>query len=906
MNSKICKSCQSPADEETRFCADCGAFLLNSCSCGYQLSGSESFCPQCGNVTETSAHRNVKPDSGILPGLSVEPEAPNGRQADARLPEFTAGEELLDQYQVIEKIGSGGKGVVYRVLHLALNEEMAIKAVGSFDSIDSLLEEYRDEYKAQVGIRHEHILHVEAPVKLTKNNVNYLLLPMELARESFADWLHRHPLEDEQRLEKGLELFRQVCLGVQAIHEKGLAHLDLKPHNLLITGNEENPILKVTDFGLSRSMSQQDQRSSLYGDGIGTPAYMAPEQILAARWKDVGKEADIYALGMILYELLDGDLPYSGSAEQIKQKKRDASIKISTPDGPDHLVKAVMACLVREKPERLSDAKTLLNSIEGTKEESTSKTTREHSRANTYYDDDYKAWLRDKIEQSQIYFDGFLIQHSDVLSLFDQNLFSHTVFEEGKRHLQVRQKDLLHDPLPEAVHEIFSELDEEIKEKDEQYYLFLYANGEKEKAKYELDKSSSQAGLNDHFLTFSKAYAVLFDNQDTATLIIKELERNKVKAEDSSFWRECAEIWKEVLDDEREARRCLEKAERKAEYSHHWTDCARGWKKIFNDDREARRCLQQAVSKAEFTEYRIICAEAWKEIFDDDREARRHLQQAESKAEDSYDWRECARAWETIFDDEHEAERCVEKANSFPPPVPPPPQGIIVKSIICGTFYEAPLPDSDPFVKVGDQVKEGETLCIVETMGVMNEIVVEFSGIVKQKLVENGTDVDFDQPLFVIEKDEISFPPPTPPLPPPPLKKVVKSARIDTFHTQVKKVLIVEDDLVLNLLYLSYMEKLGFETEGELDYGKTAIETAKVVNPDLILMDISLEGDMDGIEAMLEIRKFSSVPVVYITGNSDRAQQERAEATDYTDYLIKPVEFDELKACLLKANIIQK
>jgi two-component system, response regulator PdtaR len=122
--------------------------------------------------------------------------------------------------------------------------------------------------------------------------------------------------------------------------------------------------------------------------------------------------------------------------------------------------------------------------------------------------------------------------------------------------------------------------------------------------------------------------------------------------------------------------------------------------------------------------------------------------------------------------------------------------------------------------------------------------------------------------------------------------------------SETKKVLIVEDDLILNLLYESYMEKLGFETEGELVYGKTAIEMARKVGPDLILMDISLEGDMDGIEAMLEIRKFSSVPVVYITGNSDKAHQERAKATNYTDYLIKPIEFNELKACLKKARII--
>jgi DNA-binding response OmpR family regulator len=123
--------------------------------------------------------------------------------------------------------------------------------------------------------------------------------------------------------------------------------------------------------------------------------------------------------------------------------------------------------------------------------------------------------------------------------------------------------------------------------------------------------------------------------------------------------------------------------------------------------------------------------------------------------------------------------------------------------------------------------------------------------------------------------------------------------------SETKKVLIVEDDLILNLLYESYMEKLGFETEGELVYGKTAIEMAQKVDPDLILMDISLEGDMDGIEAMLEIRKFSDVPVVYITGNSDKAHQIRAKETHYTDYLIKPIEFNELKACLIKAKIIR-
>ena len=78
--------------------------------------------------------------------------------------------------------------------------------------------------------------------------------------------------------------------------------------------------------------------------------------------------------------------------------------------------------------------------------------------------------------------------------------------------------------------------------------------------------------------------------------------------------------------------------------------------------------------------------------------------------------------------------------------------GDVVKSPIVGTFYEAPSPDSDAFVKVGDKVEKGETLCIVEAMKIMNEIEAEFTGTIQKILVENGQPVEFDQPLFIIKK----------------------------------------------------------------------------------------------------------------------------------------------------------
>lgn len=115
-----------------------------------------------------------------------------------------------------------------------------------------------------------------------------------------------------------------------------------------------------------------------------------------------------------------------------------------------------------------------------------------------------------------------------------------------------------------------------------------------------------------------------------------------------------------------------------------------------------------------------------------------------------------------------------------------------------------------------------------------------------------------------------------------------------------KKVLIVEDDLILNLLYEGYLDKLGFETEGELVYAKTAIDAARRLEPDLIIMDIVLEGQMDGIDAIKKIREFSDVPVIYITGNSDPYYRKKADNTGYLDFINKPIEYEDLKRAVEK------
>ncbi len=115
------------------------------------------------------------------------------------------------------------------------------------------------------------------------------------------------------------------------------------------------------------------------------------------------------------------------------------------------------------------------------------------------------------------------------------------------------------------------------------------------------------------------------------------------------------------------------------------------------------------------------------------------------------------------------------------------------------------------------------------------------------------------------------------------------------------KVLIVEDDMLLSMVEERLIKKLGFEVVGKVTKGCEAIEKVKELDPDIIVMDISLKGDMDGIEAMEAIREKSDIPVIYLSGSGDRYSLERAKKTGFTDFLTKPVTGGDLKEPLYMA-----
>jgi len=115
-----------------------------------------------------------------------------------------------------------------------------------------------------------------------------------------------------------------------------------------------------------------------------------------------------------------------------------------------------------------------------------------------------------------------------------------------------------------------------------------------------------------------------------------------------------------------------------------------------------------------------------------------------------------------------------------------------------------------------------------------------------------------------------------------------------------KRVLIVEDDMLLSFVEERILKKLGYQVVDKVTTGADAVSKACELNPDVIIMDIQLKGEMDGIEAMNKIRKSSNIPVIYLSGNSDRANYKRAEDTNFAGYLVKPVTAKDLEQPLEK------
>lgn len=267
---------------------------------------------------------------------------------------------LEADYEILDELGRGGMGVVYRARQPALNRFVALKMVRRADlENDELRARFRAEAEVVASLHHPHIVQVYDYGE--HEGAPYLALEL-VAGGSLGQWLDGTPWNPR----RAAALLEQVARAVHFAHQRGVVHRDLKPGNLLVCGNVEPLEIKIADFGLARVFRDHPTAQTHSGTLLGTPSYMAPEQA-SGRAGSVGPATDVYALGAILYELLSGRPPYRGATalDTLQQLllAEPASIHRLVPGLPRDLATICTKCLERTPERRYATALELADDL---------------------------------------------------------------------------------------------------------------------------------------------------------------------------------------------------------------------------------------------------------------------------------------------------------------------------------------------------------------------------------------------------------------------------------------------------------------------------------------------------------------------------------------------------------------
>ncbi len=309
-----CPTCQTENPDTQRFCGDCGTEL---------------------------------PDSEEIAILTQTIETPKE--------ELTTGSTFARRYQIIEELGKGGMGKVYKANDIDIKEKVAIKLIKPEISTDkNTIERFQNELKFARKIRHKNVCQM---YDLNREEGTYYISMEYVEGENLRNMIR---MSGQLGIGTAISVAKQVCAGLAEAHKLGVIHRDLKPSNIMI---DREGIVRIMDFGIARSLKER----GITGAGvlIGTPEYMSPEQV---EGKETDRRSDIYSLGVILYEMLTGRVPFDGDSAltvAVKQKTerpkdpREFNTQIS-----EDLSSLIMQCLEKDKENRYQTAEELRSKLE--------------------------------------------------------------------------------------------------------------------------------------------------------------------------------------------------------------------------------------------------------------------------------------------------------------------------------------------------------------------------------------------------------------------------------------------------------------------------------------------------------------------------------------------------------------
>ncbi len=295
-----------------------------------------------------------------------------------RRPDPLIGTLVHERYRILELIGRGGMGVVYRAEHELMERIVAIKMLlPQLLADENALPRFQREARAASRLNHPNIIALH-DFGLTEDGLPYLVMDY-IDGKSLADILKN---EGQLGVQRTAHIFTQVCDALAHAHELGIIHRDLKPGNIMIVQKkDEKESIKVVDFGVAKMFEGEDeidsQRLTATGELFGSPVYMSPEQ---CQGLELTPRSDIYSLGCVIYETLTGKLPHCGRTvlETISRQMQSPAQPFAEarPDLyiPDWLEKAVFEALEKDIEKRPPDMRALQNALAlGTFNNSTSQ-----------------------------------------------------------------------------------------------------------------------------------------------------------------------------------------------------------------------------------------------------------------------------------------------------------------------------------------------------------------------------------------------------------------------------------------------------------------------------------------------------------------------------------------------------
>src|SRR6266849_2297828 len=406
----ICPSCKGENPAHAVRCGHCGAVLefphvgkaLDSHDPGAPLDGGDKPKPSSESRPSSRLDRqddrpidSVAPSAGSRskdePGVSILSKTPSGsipmddRTMDSAEPStlgevpsaggtrpssrsrvgsglnvsggLEPGMDFGPRFRIEQMLGAGGMGKVYKAFDKDLSRTVALKTLLPELVSDYLLtQRFKQELLLASKISHRNILRIHDLGEV--DGVKFISM-------AFIEGKDLNQLLKEEQpfpLERSLKIARQLCEALDAAHSEGVVHRDFKPQNVLVGNNDQ---VYVSDFGLATSLETAKMGMTRTGAVMGTPRYMSPEQV---EGKEVDSRCDLYALGLVLYEMVTGATPFSGEStwqlmyQRVQVMPKD--VKLVNPALPDYVARVIMHCLEKEPANRYQSAKEILADLD--------------------------------------------------------------------------------------------------------------------------------------------------------------------------------------------------------------------------------------------------------------------------------------------------------------------------------------------------------------------------------------------------------------------------------------------------------------------------------------------------------------------------------------------------------------